>query len=751
MRTPLRLAAAFAAAVLLCCAPEARALGSPPDSLPSPVPPDSGAFQIRWHAHPVRGCAPDSVRLEFRWCESCVHVVSISKLGDGGARVVFEPLAVTGCANACFESHRALTYGEFDAGFVQLGIDLVARLPGGGEQTTRVYAGTVIPARCGDDSLPPMPFIHSIAVETRDGRVPCPSDSPVVVIDGVFPSECYRFALLALEPVYCITWPCPPPVLHMVVDDGGCLGRPCVQEPVSFVKKLVMPPLPSGSYVLGATMAVVSCPPDSTPIPPQYFAATAFSVASDSACGPPPPGESCLSPNWHLLGPPACDATVSPEQPAELTLRIRSDAAIAGLQGRLRLSSDALRIAALATTPATAGWTLTWNVVEDGAEFVMFSADGTPAGSGPRRPAASVANDSMPPNPFPAAGLPFLDVTVTIAPGATAPDVTRLHATELLGADTLSRAVPQCPEIAAVVPLPSVARICADRPCDANGDGRSDVRDLVTMIRCLHRQCPDSLRYDCDDDSTFALDDVMCCARRILRRAPGDTTHGRPAPEVAIELGALERDGADWVLPVTFRGGIGLGAARLDLSLPLDRFDVIGTDVGESGWMTLHETGSNALALGLLAVDDFSTARPGSPDVHARVRLALKSGQSAGGAFGVTGGEFTDANGVALEVELPAPAIPSVLALAPARPNPFASSTSFVLDLDRASDVDVSVHDLSGRRIATLRRGALPAGRHTITWDGGGSAGRVADGVYFLRASVDGQVLGRKVAMLRSR
>ena len=72
------------------------------------------------------------------------------------------------------------------------------------------------------------------------------------------------------------------------------------------------------------------------------------------------------------------------------------------------------------------------------------------------------------------------------------------------------------------------------------------------------------------------------------------------------------------------------------------------------------------------------------------------------------------------------------------------------MNLDRGADVELAVHDLSGRRVSTLFRGALGAGPHDFTWRGVRSDGSTAaNGIYFLQARVGGERLVRKVIFLR--
>lgn len=56
-------------------------------------------------------------------------------------------------------------------------------------------------------------------------------------------------------------------------------------------------------------------------------------------------------------------------------------------------------------------------------------------------------------------------------------------------------------------------------------------------------------------------------------------------------------------------------------------------------------------------------------------------------------------------------------------PNPFNPSTRIEFVLERAGNVDLSVFDLAGRRVATLQQGALAAGDHHVVWDGRSDGG----------------------------
>jgi beta-glucanase (GH16 family) len=81
-------------------------------------------------------------------------------------------------------------------------------------------------------------------------------------------------------------------------------------------------------------------------------------------------------------------------------------------------------------------------------------------------------------------------------------------------------------------------------------------------------------------------------------------------------------------------------------------------------------------------------------------------------------------------------------------PNPFAPRTSIEFDLPREGPVELTVFDVTGRRIRDLVSGrTLPAGRHRVEWDARDDAGApAAAGVYFYRLrTTDGDRVRRMV------
>lgn len=85
--------------------------------------------------------------------------------------------------------------------------------------------------------------------------------------------------------------------------------------------------------------------------------------------------------------------------------------------------------------------------------------------------------------------------------------------------------------------------------------------------------------------------------------------------------------------------------------------------------------------------------------------------------------------------------VPAALAISAVTPNPFNPRTTVWLDIPRAGDAALAVHDLRGRLVRTLWQGTLEAGRHPVTWDGRDErGGQAASGVYLVRlVAADGE------------
>ena len=116
------------------------------------------------------------------------------------------------------------------------------------------------------------------------------------------------------------------------------------------------------------------------------------------------------------------------------------------------------------------------------------------------------------------------------------------------------------------------------------------------------------------------------------------------------------------------------------------------------------------------------------------------------GVHGAMGGTIN----ITGAVDVPGGAIPNVVWLGPATPNPAHEGTMFRIGLPHGASIDFALYDLRGRKVRELAGGDLPAGEHLIRWDGRDRAGAPApSGLYFYRLRVEHRVLSGRIVMAR--
>jgi hypothetical protein len=86
------------------------------------------------------------------------------------------------------------------------------------------------------------------------------------------------------------------------------------------------------------------------------------------------------------------------------------------------------------------------------------------------------------------------------------------------------------------------------------------------------------------------------------------------------------------------------------------------------------------------------------------------------------------------DVDPAAKPLPRVTRLYGNLPNPFNPTTTIRFDLHVVAEVTLSVYDLNGRLVRVLQHGAMPAGSHSVIWDGRNDKGAtVPSGIYLCR------------------
>lgn len=268
------------------------------------------------------------------------------------------------------------------------------------------------------------------------------------------------------------------------------------------------------------------------------------------------------------------------------------------------------------------------------------------------------------------------------------------------------------------------------------------VGSMSTPGACFHAVIAETLAY-------------VGCGQDLLTVAVGSPT--APAPPHVVASVLLP----SFINGLAVSGGLGAAGCR-EHGLQLFTFDSEGLPVlrGTAGAMAIGAR-TVALAPGVayakttpaagFAVWDVSNPDDpqllgGSSSPGFVYDLELFAGRpiaSGGRSLTVAPAACADLTAVTDEPRSPAPASTStILGVAPNPGNP-CSEVRFVLAATEA--IDLTLHDLAGRRIVTLEHRWLPAGVHVRRWDGRDDHGRpVASGTYMVRLeAASGQSVSR--------
>jgi endoglucanase len=74
-------------------------------------------------------------------------------------------------------------------------------------------------------------------------------------------------------------------------------------------------------------------------------------------------------------------------------------------------------------------------------------------------------------------------------------------------------------------------------------------------------------------------------------------------------------------------------------------------------------------------------------------------------------------------------------------PNPFRENSTITFTLDKPAQTNLAVYDITGKQVASLVNGLLPAGNHQAVFN----ANRLPAGVYTLKLLYNGKIITRKL------
>ncbi len=112
--------------------------------------------------------------------------------------------------------------------------------------------------------------------------------------------------------------------------------------------------------------------------------------------------------------------------------------------------------------------------------------------------------------------------------------------------------------------------------------------------------------------------------------------------------------------------------------------------------------------------------------------------------------EVSDYNGNMMTAHVGKVVLPTEYSLGQNYPNPFNPETLIEFALPKSSEVTLTIYNVAGQRVATVFSGALPAGRHQVSWNAAGLNGAdVSSGVYFYRLDADNFTATKKMLLVK--
>jgi hypothetical protein len=610
----------------------------------------------------------------------------------------------------------------------------------------------------------PTSALASTAGVLRVGAVPpepTTCDSVTIEVVGALTSSCLEIVGAEIQgPLppnpLCMGPICPSRFeIHITVREPG-LPTPCPANLVPYKRSFPVGILAAGAYsvraveVLLPSDATVSGAVDSSAV------STLFFVRESSTC---PPGPGCyildFGPSRPLPVPEFCTTVAPPGGSAEFDLLLHNQSPVAGVQVAVGVFDPRLDPGPNGPLPGgtftpksvvavgrAQGLQVEWTATASVLKAILFSADGAwiPSGGGPiLRIVYDVSSDTRP-------GSYFLG-----------------HFDEVVS-DPEGNALQPCLTI-----RDTSGRLCVVVPgCDVNGDGSSDVRDIIHIVRCAlagagTEACPDSIaaRADCTGDGRIDVRDVICCVRKVLAVRLGSVgpVIGIPPPVAGVTLNFV--GDVDWVTPVDGRArmrfspeGAAAGAEWMirlspDHARAHDLRIVSGGEgvhvewsADQAGHVSAMLYSENGGTIGHDVVLELALDRVLGSSGASTVQITDPLAAESDGSAQVIGSSKWSASMSATGV--PAPAVYGV------RPNPFASESEITFALPSAARAEIRIYDVRGRLVRTLVNEPCPAGVYHEPWDGRSDDGRaVASGVYLLRFRAGGVTQTQRLLRLR--
>ncbi len=83
-------------------------------------------------------------------------------------------------------------------------------------------------------------------------------------------------------------------------------------------------------------------------------------------------------------------------------------------------------------------------------------------------------------------------------------------------------------------------------------------------------------------------------------------------------------------------------------------------------------------------------------------------------------------------------------------PNPFNPETTISFSMQQSESVSIEIFNIRGQKVKTLLNEQMPAGEHSVIWNGKNNAGQnVASGVYLYQISTDNHLSAKKMLLMK--
>jgi hypothetical protein len=183
---------------------------------------------------------------------------------------------------------------------------------------------------------------------------------------------------------------------------------------------------------------------------------------------------------------------------------------------------------------------------------------------------------------------------------------------------------------------------------------------------------------------------------------------------------------------------------------PVDDYRILTevfVDVEDGSALTfvIHSNSNSSLVTATVDPTDSTLDLSFTPDESGQATIVVRATDS-GGLYA----DDTLAVTVSTATAVGDPVLPDKFALHQNVPNPFNPTTTIAFEVAVPGRVDLSIYDVSGRRIRTLVSRPLPRTRHTVEWDGRDDNGViVSTGVYFYRLKTRDFHATKKMLLLK--